>query len=157
MHPKSHRPGRLVAVAAGLALLAACGQGTPAQIPAGIQPGTGQSLAGSPGSTATGPTSPMPTMSMPTASSAAPPAQVGGEQVTIKNFAFSPAELVVKVGTTVTWTNQDADPHTVTGAPLQSAALNTGQTYIYTFKTIGTYSYLCTIHPFMTAKVTVTK
>ena len=157
MHPNSHRPGRLVAVAAGLALLAACGRGTAAQIPAGIQPGAGQSLAGSPGSTATGSPSPMPTMSMPAPSSAAAPAPVGGEQVAIKNFAFSPAALVVKVGTTVTWTNQDADPHTVTGTPLQSAALNQGQTYTYTFKTIGTYSYLCTIHPFMTAKVTVIK
>ena len=80
--------------------------------------------------------------------------------MTIKNFAFAPAALTVKAGTTVTWTNQDADAHTVTskdgGGPLASAALNTGQTYSYTFAKPGTYAYLCTIHPFMTATVTVT-
>ena len=78
----------------------------------------------------------------------------------IKNFAFAPAALMVKVGATVTWTNQDTDAHTVTsagtGGPLQSAVLATGQTYAHTFTAAGTYSYLCTIHPFMTATVTVT-
>ncbi|MER5339395.1 MULTISPECIES: cupredoxin domain-containing protein [Streptomyces] len=79
----------------------------------------------------------------------------------IKNFAFAPATLKVKVGTTVTWTNQDTDAHTVTstgsGGPLRSAALNTHATYSYTFTKPGTYSYLCTIHPFMTATVEVTR
>ena len=60
----------------------------------------------------------------------------------------------------MTWTNQDSDAHTVTsqhdGGPLGSTALNTGQSYSYTFAKPGTYSYLCTIHPFMTATVTVT-
>jgi plastocyanin len=61
----------------------------------------------------------------------------------------------------VTWTNQDTDAHTVSsqqgsGGPLASAALNTGQSYTYTFTKPGTYAYLCTIHPFMTATVTVT-
>jgi amicyanin len=87
-------------------------------------------------------------------------AAVAGNAVTIKNFAFAPTALKVKVGTTVTWTNQDSDAHTVTsqdnGGPLSSAALNTGQTYSYTFTKPGTYAYLCTIHPFMTATVTVT-
>jgi plastocyanin len=87
-------------------------------------------------------------------------APVAGNAVTINNFAFAPAALKVKVGTTVTWTNQDSDAHTVTsqdnGGPLSSAALSTGQTYSYTFTKPGTYAYLCTIHPFMTATVTVT-
>ena len=87
-------------------------------------------------------------------------APVAGNAVTIKNFAFAPAALTVKVGTTVTWTNQDSDAHTVTSqgssSPLSSAALNTGQTYSYTFTKPGTYAYFCTIHPFMTATVTVT-
>jgi plastocyanin len=85
---------------------------------------------------------------------------VAGNAVAIKNFAFAPAALTVKVGTTVTWTNQDSDAHTVTsqnnGGPLASAALSTGQTYSFTFTKAGTYAYLCTIHPFMTATVTVT-
>jgi plastocyanin len=103
----------------------------------------------------------MPSMSMPTgATTGAPAVPVAGNAVSILNFAFAPAALTVKAGTTVTWTNKDADSHTVTstgsGGPLNSAALATQATYSYTFTTPGTYSYLCTIHPFMTATVTVT-
>ncbi|MGE7434039.1 MULTISPECIES: cupredoxin domain-containing protein [unclassified Kitasatospora] len=81
--------------------------------------------------------------------------------MTIKNFAFNPATLTVKVGTKVTWTNTDPDAHTVTskqgsGGPLQSAALATNDTYSYTFTTPGSYPYFCSIHPFMTATVVVT-
>jgi plastocyanin len=86
---------------------------------------------------------------------------VTGNAVAIKNFAFAPLALTVKVGAKVTWTNDDADAHTVTsqgsGGPLNSAAMNTGDTFSYTFTTPGTYRYLCTIHPFMTATVTVTQ
>ncbi|MFE2707141.1 plastocyanin/azurin family copper-binding protein [Streptomyces mirabilis] len=102
-------------------------------------------------------------MSMPMSppSTGAKAAPVAGDAVAIKNFAFAPATLKVKVGTTVTWTNQDTDAHTVTsagsGGPLHSAALNTHATYSYTFTKPGTYSYLCTIHPFMTATVEVTR
>ncbi|MFF4830037.1 plastocyanin/azurin family copper-binding protein [Streptomyces sp. NPDC001312] len=101
-------------------------------------------------------------MSMPMRppSPSAPAAPVAGNAVAIKNFAFSPATLKVKAGTTVTWTNQDTDAHTVTsagsGGPLHSAALATHATYRYTFTKPGTYHYLCTIHPFMTATVEVT-
>ncbi|QHC23702.1 cupredoxin domain-containing protein [Streptomyces sp. GS7] len=97
---------------------------------------------------------------MSPSSTGAPAAPVTGNAVAIKNFAFSPATLKVKVGTTVTWTNQDTDPHTVTstgsGGPLRSAAMATNATYSYTFTKPGTYAYLCTIHPFMTATVEVT-
>ena len=77
----------------------------------------------------------------------------------IKNFAFVPAAITVPVGTTVTWTNTDEEPHTVsaTGGPFHSAALNTGATYRYTFTKPGQYRYLCTIHPFMRATVVVTR
>ncbi|MEV6442906.1 plastocyanin/azurin family copper-binding protein [Amycolatopsis sp. NPDC051716] len=80
--------------------------------------------------------------------------------VAIKDFAFAPAATTVTKGTTVTWTNSDQDAHTVTstgsGGPLRSPTLQTGQSYSYTFATPGTFEYLCTIHPFMTATVTVT-
>ncbi|SOE06582.1 Plastocyanin [Streptomyces sp. Ag109_G2-15] len=111
---------------------------------------------------APGAASPMPSMSMPMSpsSTGAAAAPVTGNAVAIKNFAFSPATLKVKAGTTVTWTNQDTDAHTVTsagsGGPLHSAALATDATYSYTFTKPGTYAYLCTIHPFMTATVEVT-
>jgi plastocyanin len=42
------------------------------------------------------------------------------------------------------------------GGPLNSPAMNTGATFSYTFTKVGTYRYLCAIHPFMTATVTVT-
>ncbi len=104
-----------------------------------------------------------PGMSMPMSPSdtGAPAAPVAGSAVAIQNFAFSPATLKVKVGARVTWTNQDTDAHTVTssgsGGPLHSAALATHATYSYTFTKPGTYAYLCTIHPFMTATVEVTQ
>jgi plastocyanin len=153
-------------LAAGVAL-AACSNPSPA---AGsgdsIKPGAGQSaLAGTPGSSGTGSpaASTMHEMtSGPGGASTSPPAAVpvSGSIVMIKNFAFGPAALQVKVGTKVTWQNQDTDPHTVTSTsnsgPLASAALSTGQRYSFTFTKPGTYTYLCTIHPFMTATVTVT-
>jgi plastocyanin len=169
------RPRRALAVAglllAGGVTLAACsGPSHPAAATAtGIVPGAGQSLAGQPGATGTGADpgaggSAMPGMTMsglPTApGSGAPAAPVAGNSVAIQNFAFAPAALVVKVGTTVTWTNRDTDAHTVTSqnnsGPLASSALSTGQSYSYTFTKPGRYDYLCTIHPFMTATVTVT-
>jgi plastocyanin len=173
LHRQRHRGLRSaalgVAALGASALLAACGSAShpAAATSTGLYPGGGQSLAGTPGSTATGTIaapSAMPSMSTPmsTATRTGPPAvPTAGDAVVIKNFAFAPAALVVKVGTTVTWTNQDTDAHTVTsqgsGGPLTSAALSTGQSYSYTFTTPGTYAYLCTIHPFMTATVTVTR
>jgi plastocyanin len=166
--PKAALAGLAVAT---LALTAACSSAASHPAAAGastaIVPGSGQSLAGAPGATATGPVtgaSSMPSMTMTmgttAGSSSAPAVPVAGNAVTIMNFAFAPAALTVKAGTTVTWTNKDSDAHTVTsqgsGGPLGSAALATGQSYSYTFAKPGTYSYLCTIHPFMTATVTVT-
>ncbi|MCM3920818.1 cupredoxin domain-containing protein [Frankia sp. AiPs1] len=84
---------------------------------------------------------------------------VSTARVAIQNFAFSPATVTVKVGTTVTWTNQDSEPHTVTaksGAGPDSPTLDQGATYQYTFTKAGQYPYLCTIHPFMLGTVVVT-
>lgn len=161
-----------IATAGALGLLSSCGPSShPSSSGAGaITPGPGQHQApGMPGDTRPGNaagsppgSSPMPSMSMPASHSSqgAAAAPVTGNAVAIKNFAFSPATLKVKVGTTVTWTNQDTDAHTVTsagaGGPLHSAALATHATYRYTFTKPGTYAYLCTIHPFMTATVEVT-
>ena len=65
----------------------------------------------------------------------------------------------VKVGTKVTWTNEDTDAHTVTSlnsvGPLSSQALNTGQSYTYTFTKPGTYKYFCSIHPHMVGTIVV--
>ncbi|HEY4019856.1 MAG TPA: cupredoxin family copper-binding protein [Pseudonocardiaceae bacterium] len=100
----------------------------------------------------------MPGMSMPATTGSAAQAPVSAHAVTIEGFAFAPAAITVKVGTTVTWTNKDQDAHTVTAQDrsFSSTPLNTGATYQFTFTKPGTHAYLCTIHPFMTATVVVT-
>lgn len=97
------------------------------------------------------------------------PASSGSEQtssnavaVEISNFAYSPATLTVKVGTTVTWTNKDSARHDVAADDESSDApsselLGRGESYSFTFKKAGTYSYHCTPHPNMQAKVIVTE
>ena len=94
---------------------------------------------------------------MPT--SAAPPtsAPVAANAVTIHNFAFGPQVVTVKAGTTVHWTNNDTEAHTVTSdtGAFKSPVLQPGAGYSFTFTKPGTYSYYCTIHPFMKAKVVV--
>lgn len=78
--------------------------------------------------------------------------------VSIKNFAFSPAALNIKAGTTVTWTNNDSVAHTVTsdsGNLLNSGMLAPGQSYSFTFTQTGVESYHCSIHPMMKGAVTV--
>lgn len=80
----------------------------------------------------------------------------GGTAVTIANFAFSPAEVTIKAGETVTWTNNDGVAHTVTGADFDSGSLAPGKTFSHTFPTAGSFDYKCTIHPSMSpGKVTV--
>jgi hypothetical protein len=77
--------------------------------------------------------------------------------VTIQNFAFNPATLTVSVGTTITWTNLDSAPHTVTSDDnlFDSGTLNQGAPFSHTFTTPGTFAYHCNIHPSMTAQVVV--
>ena len=84
---------------------------------------------------------------------------VGVTHVSIQNFAFQPATIQVAKGTTVTWTNEDAAPHTVTfrnGGMRGSGTLQRGQSFSYTFGTAGTYTYYCGVHPSMIGTVLVT-
>jgi plastocyanin len=78
-------------------------------------------------------------------------------QVIIDNYAFSPAALTVKVGTTVTWINQDDDAHTVdsTQGKFKSATLNKGDRFDFRFNAAGEYPYYCRFHPRMTGKIIV--
>jgi len=79
--------------------------------------------------------------------------------VSISDFKFNPATLTVPVGTTVTWTNQDEEPHTVAAkdGSFHSPGMDSHGTYSFTFATAGSYDYICSIHPFMTGTVVVTK
>ena len=76
--------------------------------------------------------------------------------VTIDNFTFGPAELAVKVGTTVTWTNHDDIPHTVVSAgKFRSKTLDTDDSFSFTFTAAGDYKYFCSLHPHMTGMIKV--
>lgn len=80
-------------------------------------------------------------------------------QVSIQNFTYNPTPLVVKKGTTVRWTNNDDDEHTVTrdgSSGPRSGILDEGETFSYTFNNTGTFNYHCVFHPGMHGQVQVT-
>ncbi len=82
-----------------------------------------------------------------------------GTTVEIKNFAFNPVTIIISKGQTVTWTNMDSAPHTVTSTSgiFDSGSIGNGQTFSYTFNTAGTFEYSCIVHPSMQhGKVIVT-
>jgi plastocyanin len=76
---------------------------------------------------------------------------------------FDPPEISVKTGTTVVWTNADSVSHTVTsGDPsagpsgiFDSNLIKPGDIFSHRFDSVGTTTYFCSVHPWMTGKVTV--
>jgi len=84
-------------------------------------------------------------------------AQAPDNKVEIDNFAFSPARVTVKAGTTVAWLNADDTPHTVASSSklFKSKALDTDDSFSFTFTTPGMYEYFCSLHPYMTGTVVV--
>lgn len=81
----------------------------------------------------------------------------GGTKVTMKQFAFNPATVTVRVGDTVTWENQDGADHNVIAddGSFKSADFGQGKTFSFTFTKAGTYPYSCHIHPDMKGTVIV--
>jgi plastocyanin len=80
--------------------------------------------------------------------------------ITMKGFAFSPAEQTVKVGQAVTWKNEDSAPHNAVSddGVLKTDDVNQGETTEpFTPEKAGTIEYICTIHPQMKATLTVTE
>jgi plastocyanin len=78
--------------------------------------------------------------------------------VTMKDIKFQPSNVDVKVGDTVTWTNDDSAGHDVTGDDFKSGSpggMASGDTFEHTFDTAGTFDYVCTVHPGMEGTVTV--
>ncbi len=90
------------------------------------------------------------------AASAADPAP-RAVTVEIRDMKYAPDTLTIPAGTKVTWINKDQMPHTVTdrARSFASAALDTGESYSYTFAAAGEFAYFCAVHPFMTGKVIV--
>ncbi|MBI4216161.1 MAG: cupredoxin domain-containing protein [Chloroflexi bacterium] len=95
----------------------------------------------------------------PTAVTTPRPAE---QALELRTFSFQPASVTVKVGTTLVWTNRDSTAHTVTStatptgvSSFDSGLLVPGQTFRLTVNQVGSYTYVCTIHPAMTGEVTV--
>ena len=80
-----------------------------------------------------------------------------GNNIAIKNFAFSVSSLTVNSGTTVTWTNNDAATHTVTADDnsFDSGDIGPGKSYSKTFGSTGTVTYHCKYHSAMTGAIVV--
>jgi plastocyanin len=77
--------------------------------------------------------------------------------VMAKDFMFAPTALTVTAGSTVTWTNNDDEPHTVvsdTGL-FRSGAMDTNESFSFRFDKPGTYHYACSIHPRMVGTIIV--
>ena len=83
----------------------------------------------------------------------------GEAPVRIVNFEFKPQKVVVKPGTKVTWTNDDSSIHDIKDtSPLATPvgpSQSKGDTFSITYGQLGTYSYVCGIHPYMTGSVEV--
>ena len=77
--------------------------------------------------------------------------------VAISGSSFSPANLTVAVGDTVTWTNSDQISHTATadGGSFDTGSLSNTESGTVTFSTAGSFPYHCSIHPNMTGTITV--
>jgi plastocyanin len=81
-----------------------------------------------------------------------------GEELTVSEFEFHPAEITVPVGTTIKVTNEGPSPHTVTSKEsggFESGTIKQGETKTVTLTEAGTFAYFCSFHPFMTGTITV--
>jgi plastocyanin len=82
----------------------------------------------------------------------------GGPQVSMKDIKFNPETLKIKVGQTVTWTNDDSVGHDVTGDDFKSGdpgGIDSGGTFQHTFKKAGKFDYVCSVHPGMNGSIQV--
>ena len=75
--------------------------------------------------------------------------------VTISDFKFSPGTITVNAGDTVRWTNAGPTGHSATGSGFDTGILAKGASGSETFSKAGTFSYICTPHPFMKGTVVV--
>jgi plastocyanin/rubrerythrin len=85
-------------------------------------------------------------------------ASEGGEEaVTIDMFKFMPAMIEVPVGTIVTWTNQELNPHSVIAdeGAFESETLGDGESFTFTFEEAGSFTYYCGFHTMMKGEVVV--
>ena len=86
--------------------------------------------------------------------------QASEGKVSIQNMQFTPPQITVAKGGSVTWTNNDSITHTVVddlsgvGGP-SSGDITPGQSYTFTFNKTGSFQYHCSIHPSMRGTIVV--
>jgi plastocyanin len=93
-------------------------------------------------------------------SGSCPSREQGPSSALIEGFRFCPADLRVKVGTVVRWTNGDSAPHTVTArqaGEFDSGNLTQGRSWSHRFDRADTYRYYCSLHPWMEGTIEVTR
>ena len=152
--PGRHQGARVVLLA--VLLLAGCSSHSSPPAPSATLATISGATPGMPGMSG------MPSMpDAPAGTSAsvtAPAAPVAGDAVSIDNFAFVPQTLTVRMGSTVTWTNHDEEPHTVAASDgsFHSPGMGAQATDSHVFPTAGRFDYVCSIHPYMHATVVVT-
>ena len=107
------------------------------------------------GCTSSSNTSPSPANS--TVTSTASTSTASQNPVAIQNYAFSPSTLTIQKGANVTWTNYDSVQHHVVSdsSAFSSPLLNKGDTYTHQFNNTGSFSYICSIHPYMKGTIVV--
>jgi len=78
-------------------------------------------------------------------------------KISAHDFMFAPMSMTVNAGATVTWTNLDDEPHTVVSVTglFRSGAMDTNESFSFTFDKPGTYHYTCSIHPRMVGTIVV--
>ncbi len=94
---------------------------------------------------------------MPSLAAARAEREANPPLVHIDNFTFSPQEISVPRGGTVTWVNDDDIPHALAASDkaFRSKAMDTDEQFSFTFNKPGTYAYFCSLHPHMQGKVIV--
>jgi len=79
-----------------------------------------------------------------------------GTTIKMIDFAFQPANVTIKPGTTVTWVHNGAVAHEPAGTGFDTGPIQPGASASHTFTTAGTFPYKCLIHPtVMTGTITV--
>lgn len=84
-----------------------------------------------------------------------PPHTPTTRTVDIKNFVFMPTTISIRIGDTLTWTNNDLVEHSIKSDTFNSKPFGTGKTFSYKFTKAGTFQYTCGIHPNMQGTVVV--
>jgi plastocyanin len=87
------------------------------------------------------------------------PRPANANEVVISDYKFVPQTLTVPIGTTITWVNHDIARHTVTrhtlDEPFDSGLLGNQEVFSHTFRTAGSYGYLCVPHSGMQGTIVV--